>query len=74
MLIERESLIETVKAKDMEIINLESRIELKEKEGFILKNSLETALKNQKPPWWDNFLTGVLTGTALIILLQKTGH
>lgn len=70
MLIERESLLETVSAKDLEILNLEGQIALKEKEGNILKDSFEMAIKYQKPPWWDNFLVGIAAGTLITIILR----
>ncbi|HEX2963003.1 MAG TPA: hypothetical protein VHO43_14485 [Ignavibacteriales bacterium] len=72
-LIERESLLETVKAKDLEIMNLEGQIELQEKEGNILKESLKMASEFQKPSWWNNFVTGIAAGTLIAILLQ-TGN
>lgn len=74
MLIERESLFETVKAKDLEIMNLESQIELQEKERNILKESLQMASEFKKPARWDNFMTGVAAGTLLVILLQAANR
>lgn len=71
MLIERESLIETVKAKDMEIKTLERESLLREKETGLLRQSLDISLKERTRPWWNNFMTGALAGAAAAIILHS---